>query len=55
MTYSQVIHVHRPLKNAPDSGIEVDLSEYEFIGAVCPGNPEGNGDFDFRGCGTDNR
>ena len=55
VTYFQTIHVHRPLKNAPGSGIDVDVSEYEFIGAVCPGNPEGNGNFDFRGCGTDNR
>lgn len=55
VTYSQIIHVHRPLKNNPTTDIEVDLREYEFIGAVCPGNPEGNGNFDFRGCGTDNK
>ena len=55
VTYFQILHIHRPLKNAPNSGIDIDLGDYEFIGAVCPGNPEGNGYFDFRGCGTDNK
>jgi hypothetical protein len=48
-----MLHIHSPLKPRDESG--VDASKYEFIGAICPGNPYGNGNFDFKGCGTDAR
>ena len=53
-SYFQIIHIHRPLEPHP-SGAGTIVTGHEFIGAICPGNPYGNENFDFRGCSIDNR
>ena len=48
----QMIHVHKGLVNAED---ETLAEELEFVGAICPGLPEGVEEMDWKGCELDSR